>query len=242
MPLSGYSRRRRRGHFGLAVAKWGAVLVVLGVAGALVYDFGRGRGEADIDRLEGTVNDLRAERQALAAENERLAQALEAERRRLADLEQAYQRDLPRGPLRELMALIDRRLAEGLAPAGLAAVIAAAEPARQCAGALERKRLRVGLDGAASGDGLGTFADGALTLRISGVAARTAEGDAHAWFDAAKPVSVQIVRPGGRNERWQDVLPLHPVIRIGNDEFRLTIAAADVRGLVQVAVQRCWPS
>lgn len=195
MALSGYSRRRRRGRFGLAVAKWGAALAVVCVAAAFVYEFGRRQGAGDVSELERQVETLDRERQALAAENARIAEALNGEHQRLTELHQAYDSDVPRGPIRELNALIAQRMAAGMTPAELRATLAAAEPAHDCADAIERKRLRVGFDAASIDEGRGSFGDGALTIRITGTMARNGAGDPEAWYDADQPVTVEVVRP-----------------------------------------------
>jgi len=241
MALTGYSRRRRRGRAGLAVAKWGAALAVVGLAAAFVYDFGRREGAGDVSGLERQVEALSRERDGLAAESRQLTDALNLERQRLAELQQAYDKDVPKGLTRELNTLGDERMAAGLSAAELRASVAAAEPAQDCATTIERKRLRVSTEQSAADDGLGSFGEGALTLKVSGTAARTAQGQPESWFDAGKPLTVQIVRPGGRNERWNGPLPLHPTVRLGGNEYRFAITA-DARGLVQVAMQRCWRS
>ncbi|MCU0838344.1 MAG: hypothetical protein MUE49_06425 [Rhodospirillales bacterium] len=238
MALSGYSRRRRRGRFGLVALKWLAALAIVGIAAAFVYDFGRRQGAGDVRALAEQVDALGRDRDGIADENRRLTEALNQERQRLTELRQAYDRDVPQGAIRELNALIAERLAAGLSAAELRASVGAAEAALDCAGTLERKRLRVGTDTSATDNGLGSFGDGALTLKVSGLAARNAQGQPEAWFDPGKPVTVQVVRPGGRNERWSGPLPLHPLVRLGGNEYRFTIAA-DARGLIQVAMQHC---
>jgi hypothetical protein len=241
MALSGYSRRRRRGRFGIVVAKWLAVLAMIGAAAGALYDLGRRHGAGDVSDLERELAQLTQQRDALAADNERIKAALAAESERLSELQHAYERDVPKGVIRELNTLIAERLAAGLSAAELRASVAAAEAAQDCATTLERKRLRVSTEQSPPEDGLGSFADGALTLKISGTTARNAQGQAEQWFDAGKSVTVQVIRPGGRSERWSGTLPLHPTVRLGGNEYRFAISA-DTRGLVQVAMQRCWRS
>jgi hypothetical protein len=238
MALSGYSRRRRRGRFGLAIAKWGTVVVVVLVAAALLYDLGRRHGAVEVTRLAQQVEALKGDGETLAAANRQLTATLADQQQRFAELKQAYEKDVPKGPIRELNTLIGERMTAGVSAAELRAAVAAVEPATDCASALEHKRLRVAIDQSPLQDGVGSFGQGALTIRVTGEAAHDTQGQPEAWFDEDKPVTVLLVRPGGRNDRWSGSLPLHPTVRLADNEYRFTIAA-DVRGLVEVAMQRC---
>jgi hypothetical protein len=85
---------------------------------------------------------------------------------------------------------------------------------------------------------LAAFANGSMTLSLSGASARDAAGNPQTWFDPSQPVTVRLARLGGKSLDATGALPLHRSMVDGDREYRLSIVAAP-RGFAQVTLERC---
>ena len=92
----------------MRVVRWLLVLVGVAVVGFLAYETGRAQNQAELDRLVAEVDDL--EQQVIDA-RETALKARERERaarERAHAIAERYQRDVPTGERRELLAQIGR--------------------------------------------------------------------------------------------------------------------------------------
>lgn len=235
----GGPRRRRRG-LSRAGWKWGLAIVALGLSSLYAYLVGTRLAQIEIDRLQSQIATLSArlaERDRLSASH---ARTLESVRANADRWQRAYQRDVPRGEDRALFEAMTEKLSDGVSRRRLAFVIAGASNQRDCDDALPAKRFivttplqRIGPNNAVS------FHGGAVVVTAAGISALDGEGNAEAWFDPAKPVSVRIVALSGEEHEETGLLPLHPSLVAGGVEHRLSVLAGPVRGFVQSSLQTC---
>lgn len=231
-------QRYRRRFFAGAVRMAIYLAVLLGVA-ALGYQIGLDDNKAEDDGLRAQVARLRAEAQAavdarIEAEGVALRARADAQR-----WQQRFEAEVPDGPPRELLAQIQKRLAEGLPAERLAVAIAAAGPPHDCTPP-EAKRFMVKTPITPDSAPLAiTLGGGALVVTATGPSERTADGRPEAWFDPAQPITLKMTPLGGAGAgEVSGVLPLHTSFVAGGLEHRLSVTAAN-RGFVQVAAERC---
>ncbi|WP_114376906.1 hypothetical protein [Elioraea thermophila] len=227
-------RRRRRQRNLLILLVLGALIGL----GALAYETGSRLAQLETDALRGEIEGLRRTiaglEQARAATEARLRET-EA---RLAEREAAYARDVPSGAGRELYALIQQRLGEGLSPDRLALVLRNATAGTRCEPEIETRRFLLATPIARGGANAVTMSGG-IVITGEGVSARAADGSPHAWFDPAQPVTIAAIQPGGARTEAQGVLPVAFSVVRGATEHRFVVSASDLRGFVQVAAERC---
>jgi hypothetical protein len=232
-----HDNRRRRQAWGVIV-KIGFYLSTLGVVGIFAYQTG-------VEQIEERENRLRARIDTLESENVTLtdsaltldAQARQAEMR-YAELEQAYMRDVPTGPRRQLLELITERLEEGLAPERLAFFISAADEPEGCTEAETRRFIlpTAVYDGPNTSVG---FAEGRITVTGFGQNAQSESGQDLSWFDPAQPVEISFTQIGGDEERVSGLLPLHHSFAMERMEYRFTVRAGEEQSLVYVTADAC---
>jgi len=223
----------------MRVLRWLLVLAAIGVVGFVAYETGRAQNAAELDRLGAEVTELEqavldARAGALAArERERAA------RERAHAIAERYQRDVPTGERRQLLALIDRRLDEGLTADRLAFVLAEAEPRESCAEEVETKRFLLTTPVAVSRENTVAFGEGRITVTGQGTPSRNEEGRPEAWFDVSQPVSIRFLKLDGAVSLAEGVLPLAHRLVDGGREWRFQVRPHDERGFVEVTAQTC---
>jgi len=227
-------RRRRRQRTLLALV----ILAGLIGLGALAYETGSRLAQAETDRLRAEIDSLRrtiaALEQAHAATETRLREA----DARLREREAAYARDVPSGAGRDLYALIQQRLAEGLPAERLALVLRNATAGTKCEAEIETRRFLLPTPITRGGTTSATFSGG-IVITGEGVSARAPDGAPHAWFDPVQPVTIVAVQPGGARTEAQGQLPLAFSVVRGATEHRFVVSASELRGFIQVSAERC---
>jgi hypothetical protein len=140
-------RARRRGRIALVAAKWLAVVAMFALGAYLAHVAGIHLADAQSGGLRDRVEDLTARLDAVERERERLARELAAASARAEELRKRYESDVPSGAISDLLRALRERLAAGVKPERLAAVVALADNARRCddkpvAKRQRRRRLR----------------------------------------------------------------------------------------------------
>jgi hypothetical protein len=220
------------------VVKWLFVLAVISVFGIFMYQTGAtvARTEAEtlsneVRSLTATVTDLR---QTAAQARAGAEQALARE----AHWRSLYAQEVPTGPAKELLGLLQQSLQAGVPPKKLATLINSASKERSCERQPQAKRFMVRTPIGGGSDPV-AFADGAIMVAADGEPSTDAAGNRQAWFDPAKPVTLHFMLLGGGKMEAAGVLPLeHSVVR-GDSEHRFTVAVAERRGFVTVTTERC---
>lgn len=231
-------RRRRRRDFRQRMLRWVLALAVIAGAGFYAYQTGDRLAEKDVASRDEQVRTLTArvdtlQEQAQTAEADRDAARAQAE-----EWQQRYQRDVATGEGRELIALVQAKLAEGVGAERLRKAIEHTEVHLECDPHPQVRRLLVRTPLAKGADSAITFGGGAVAVTVSGASARNAAGNPEAWFDPKQPVTIRITGAGGKTAEIEGVLPQQQVLSAGDREYRLSIAAAS-RGFAQATVEQC---
>ncbi|MDW8444683.1 MAG: hypothetical protein RML45_10600 [Acetobacteraceae bacterium] len=225
-------RRRQRNLLILLV-----VLALVGL-GAVAYETGSRLAQLETDALRSEIETLRRTIAGLEQARAATEAQLRETEARLAEREAAYARDVPSGAGRELYALIQQRLREGLSPDRLALVLRNATAGTRCEPEIETRRFLLATPIARSGPTSVTVSGG-IVITGEGVSARAPDGSPHAWFDPAQPVTIAAIQPGGARTEAQGVLPVAFSVVRGATEHRFVVSASELRGFVQVAAERC---
>jgi hypothetical protein len=213
-------------------------MCIIGLAGLLAYQTGSKLASARIATLQGEIDALSATVNTLRQQNRKHQAEIANERQRAEDWRLQYDRDVPEGALKELFDLMRGRLEDGVPEDRIRFVISSAKNREECDPTPVTKRFIVQTPLQTGANSAVTFADGAMTVSAIGVSDRNADGRPEAWFDATKPITVRITRPGGETKEVSGLLPLHPSIVIDDAEYRFSLVTG-ARGFVQVAEERC---
>jgi hypothetical protein len=233
------NRQRRRRRFWWGVAKWVLALVLVLAAGAYSYRFGAQLAEREVVQKEERIVALEQEVSGLQQQSAGLATDLAKSREAITAWQTRYEREVPTGFVREMMALVQEKLKAGADEERLAFLVAAADKPRSCDGEPDTKRFIVTteLQGGGANDAV-SFGDRAITVTAVGAAARNAGGNLEAWYDPQKPVTVTFTQLGGKTIQAEGPLPLHHSVVAGDSEFRFT-ALPGARGFLTVTADRC---
>jgi hypothetical protein len=217
--------------------RWVLALGLIGGAGYYAYLTGSRLSESRVVALEDEIETLNEQVRTLSAQNDGLRAEVLAIRQEAEGWRARYDQEIPQGALRELFQLLQTRQSSGVDVERLRYAIGAVENRRDCEDRTASKRLYVATPLQRSAQASG-FAGGAVTMRVNGASARDGSGNPEAWFDPAQPVEISLVRPGGEAKSFTGVLPVHPVLIAGNQEYRFSVVSGP-RGFVQVTLQRC---
>lgn len=213
-----------------------AVLVGLGVA---AYRTGTVLAEREVSRLRVEVDRLATGIAALRDEKVQLQQQAEAARLAETQWRERYDAEVPTGKSRELFDLVQEQMNKGADPARIEFLIAAAANERTCDGQPRTKRFYVRTPIYEGANDAVSMADNTVIVFALGESATDVDGNPEGWFDAAKPVLVRFVEPGGGATEVSGLLPLHHSVVRGDREYRFSIVAAERRGFVFVTADSC---
>jgi len=232
------SRTRRRRKARWTVAKWVIAVGLVVGAGIYAYDTGSQIAETQVTDLEREIAALSQRIADLEGENARLRADQIVAQQRLEEAKALYARDVPTGQVATLLGQLRDKLKAGVDQERLEFLIASAANPRTCDEQPATKRFLVRTPLYQGANDSVAFADGAITVTAVGEAATDAEGRVEAWFDPAKPVTLQLTRIGGEAVQETGKLPLHASLVAGENEYRFT-AIEGPQGFVQVTGDRC---
>lgn len=230
-----FARRQRRRR----ALKYVLVLAVLGGLGVAIFESGKGLSQAELHEARQQIVRLAQAKAALERDNAALRAATETARLRKAELQQRYEKDVPKGERLTLLSLVDEELKQGAEIARLRFLIAAASHQEKCDGEPLTKRFIVRTQLYSGPESVVTFANDALTVTAIGEPAVDAQGKVQAWFDPAKPVALEIGRLGEGPSRRSGMLPLQHALVVNGDEYRFNVVPAERRGFVKITADRC---
>ena len=233
------NRQRRRRRFWWGVTKWVLALVLVVAAGAWSYHFGAQLAAHKVVQRDERILALEQEVSGLQEQSAGLATELAKAREAITAWQARYEREVPTGFVREMMALVQEKLKAGADEERLAFLVAAADKPRSCDGEPDTKRFIVTteLQNGGANDAV-SFGDRAITVTAVGAAARNASGNLEAWYDPQKPVTVTFTQLGGKTIQAEGPLPLHHSVVAGDSEYRFT-ALPGARGFLTVTADRC---
>lgn len=235
-------RRSRRGaeqrqRLFVLLAKLLAVGSVLGITAYYAYEVGfrvaRGETAALTEGMQKAEEQLKAEQ--AGAEADRSASG--AVNKQLADLKQAYDQVRPSDDVRDLTALLRKKLDAGMSPRRLALVLKSAETPHACQPLASRRLLMRGPRS--------KTASGAAQLRFDEKITLSAEevGDNDArpqGAGSASPLKVHFSAEGLRDVDVVGPLPIEYAIGVQGIEYHFTLTAAgNAKGWVEVVAEKC---
>jgi hypothetical protein len=232
-------QQRHRRRMLWSAVKWGIALALIFVAGLYAYQTGTSLARIDLKRLEEKVAELTQTIDGLRNENAELKATRAEAEQRAASWEQRYQAEVPTGQAKAIHDLAQQKLREGVDPARIAFVIAAAANPRVCDEEPESRTIMVRTAINKTGKNSASFADKTVTVTAEGQAVENDAGQKEAWFDTAQPVMLRFTEIGGATTEAAGILPLQHGWIVGDSEFRFNIAAEERRGFATITAERC---
>lgn len=216
------------------------VLYIALLAGAGVYGYYEGQANADrrIADIEGQVIVLTSENDRL---NDQARAALDKQSAALAEARQwrdKFENEIPSGPTREILDLVQTRLSDGLEPDRLLSLITLAQNSQNCDAAPETKRFIVNTPIFSSPGNSISLGNGSITVTGNGKSVVNSEGKVEAWYDPEQPVEISFTQLGGQKEVLTGVLPLHKSVVFGANEYRFSILAGK-QSFATISATRC---
>lgn len=180
---------------------------------------------------------LQSERAGLERQITDLQSQVQSTQVRYTQLEELYKKEVPTGKLKILTDLARRQLENGLSAERLEFVLGAARPPRNCTQP-QTKRFVVKTPVYSGPDGYVSYGNGAITITGKGDSAFSSTGQAEAWYDPGKPVTITFTQLGGREIVKTGLLPITHSLVTGGREFRFTVAAGE-RSFIAVTADSC---
>jgi hypothetical protein len=171
-----------------------------------------------------------------------LQAAITLERLRAEKAEEQYEKDVPKGALKTLQALINTRLAEGVSLERLRFLLEQAGKSRLC-GTPQAQFLAVMTPASKGPTASATFANGLITVIAEGVNEQT-RTETKQWFDARQPISVRFTVIGAVPSKASGVLPLTHGFLLGEEEYQFIIQNRPTnnekeKGMITITAARC---
>jgi hypothetical protein len=232
---SHHDRYRQRAREGL----YHRLVITAAIIAALLIGYvgGSKKNHQDVRQMVQQSHEL----QQSAAQAEQKSTQAQADYQTLSikfqQLEGQYKRDVPRGDLGLLTALVKEQLDKGMPVDRMIQIIRAAQPPRNCSQP-QNKRFILSTPAYKGPDSAITFADGAITVTGSGEPSISNKQEKEAWFDPGKPVSVTFTVIGGKKETKTGLLPIHHTIILRDKEYRFTISEGP-RSFIAVSSDNC---
>jgi hypothetical protein len=235
----GDTRRSRRRQAVLSGTRL-AVIALLALVGAgASYQIGRSQGRIELARLQADIAAQQELNRLLSARAAAAEQGAEAAVTKAARLQQAYNSEVPRGEMRTLIGILERRLKEGVPADRLAFLLREAEVARQCDPQTESKHLAVHTSAAIIPPANVTFAKDKIIITSEGAPTRRPDGTADPAFDPAKTVTLRFLRIGRDVAKVEGQLPLSHALVLGDKEYLFAAKATERTGLLEITAQTC---
>ena len=232
------SRTRRRRQVRWRIIKTVFFIAAAIAAGIVAYQGGSLLARQEVIQLQQEVAELESDVIALQRRNDDLLAETQEAKTREGEWRSKYQAEVPQGENKALYQRVQQKLAAGVDPERLAFIIEATENTRTCEPETETKRFIVRTPHTKGGNDAISFAKKTITVTASGEPATSEAGNAEAWYDPAKPITVRFTEIGGRESESVGILPLHHAVVIGDTEHRFTVLAGQ-RGFVSVSQEQC---
>ncbi len=231
-PYRRYKRRSLQ-----RMAGFGVVLLVMTAAAAFGFFLGRQNVFKNDMMMAAQVETLTQEKLQLEdALTEMRADALTANTR-YEELQRTYAETVPEGPVQDLITLVHKLVSDGMDPERLAFLLRSARPPRNCTDP-ETQRFVVSTPAYKGPESKANIAESAIVIKGSGVSVRNAKGDAEAWYDPGKSVTLEFILKDGRSEIKKGVMPIHQSLIVDNKEYRFTVSEG-ARSFAKVTFDNC---
>lgn len=230
-------RRQRQRILGRA-ARFTLSIVVVALVGVYAYRMGIERSGKTVDSLDHSVAELTRQNAELTNETREITEKFASAEARVRELEKLYRRNVPSGPVKELINLVSQKLNAGVEPRRLAFVIDTMSKQSECEEKAVTRRFLVQTSLYQGANSSVSFASNTITVEAEGESATDDAGNPEAWYDPAKPVTMRFTLLGGESKVISGKLPLHHSMVADGAEQRFSIIAGE-RGFVKVVGDRC---
>lgn len=217
-----------------------ALLFILIMATCFGFGFFIGGQNAGVQNgtLKLEVEDLNGRLKSIQDELTTVRAEAQTATSRFEQLKTQYEKDIPpTGPMREIVDMVKKQIADGMAPDRLAFVLRSARPPRNCSDP-STKRFIIKTPAYKGSDSTVTVGEGAVVITGTGSSAKTREGQAESWFDPTQPINLNFKSASGEIEKKSGTLPFqHSVIASGK-EYRFTLTEGE-KSFVKVTFDSC---
>ena len=222
------------------MVKFVFVLILLGVVAVFSYEMGAETYRREIasqtEELQGTraaLSEARDSETEMRAERDLAVQEA-------ATWEERYSQDVPQGFSKEVQELVMARTREGVSEERIRFLLRTASEPEACDEDPQTKRFVVQTPYTSGANDSVGFGDGLLTVTANGEPATNASGNAEAWYDKDKPVTLTVTTVGGGDtSSAEGPLPLQHAMVASGREYRFTARAGENRGFLNVTVVSC---
>ncbi|WP_142849687.1 hypothetical protein [Telmatospirillum sp. J64-1] len=232
------SRRRRQGErrkqLWIATTKIGFFAAVIGVTAYYSYQVGQELSREEIVSLQGEIQRLSVADGEQREQIAELQDRLEGARTEAAEFKTLYEQVAPSPEMREIIASVQGKMAEGLSADRISFAISQARNPRSCS-EVEARRFIAKTE---NYDGPNTWVrfHSLITVTGSGVAAN---GGREERYDPNEPVTVTFTPLGGQPQEVKGKLPLQHAMVLRGHEYRFTVAPGSSPGFMEVTGDRC---
>jgi hypothetical protein len=243
MKISRYdprSRYRNRSQQRMSSVAGLAFVCLIGVG----VGAGLGYRSAQVDQtgIKMQLETVSAERDQLRQSVTRLMADSHSANIKYQQIEEQFQNELPQdGPLKDIVTQIRDQLVAGVAPERLANLIRSSSPPRNCNDP-EVKRFIVQTPKNKGADNAAVIANGNITVRAVGEPARGKTGKEEAWYDPARPVTLNFEWNNGEKElktqQRKNNLPISQVLVVDKREYRMTFSEG-AKSFIKVTFDSC---
>jgi hypothetical protein len=226
--------RQRRNRF----LKFVLYLLILGGIGMYGYYEGQAQADRTVANIEDQVIVLTNENERL---NDQTRAALDKQSAALAEARvwrDKFENEIPSGPTREILDLVQIRLAEGLEPERLKNLVGLAQNSQNCDPAPETKRFIVNTPIFNSPGNSVSLGKGTITVTGNGQSVVNSDNKVEAWYDPNQPVEIIFTQLGGKQETMKGILPLHKSVVFGGNEYRFSILSGK-QSFATISATRC---
>ena len=230
--------RRRQAYLGTVRLVVTGLLVLVGAVAS--YYVGRSQSRVEIARLRADLSALQELNRLLTERAANAEQRAEAEITKTARLRQDYAANVPRGDVREMLALVEAKLRDGVPAERLAFLLREARVERRCDPQTETKRLSVHTAAATVPPSTIAFAKDRISISAEGAPTRKLGGNTESAFDPAQPVALRFLKIGRDVAKVEGRLPISYALVLGDQEYLFLAKPSDkVAGQVEVVAQVC---
>lgn len=188
--------------------------------------------------VRGLMQEDRAANKSLESRLTELEGEIQARETELEQLRLQYEEEVPKGEVKDLMVLVNKKLARGLDANRLALVIDSARPPHGCS-KTDTQPLLVVTPGYGGPQPTLDFTEEGLVITAEGHPALNAEeGREESWFDPAQTVSLSFVHSSGTKTQKSGLLPLQHSMVVGDREYRFSIGQG-ARSLIDISFNHC---
>lgn len=211
------------------------------ISGGVGYAVGNQAARSERTSLQNEMSALNAEHARLQKTVTRLMADSHSANVKYQQIEEQLQSELPQeGPMKDIVAQIREQLTAGVDPERLASVVRTLNPPKNCTDP-DVRRFIVQTEKSKAADNTLLIAEGAISVKASGEAARGKQNQQEAWYDPSRPVTLNFAwqdETGPQTLERKNNLPISQVIVAAGREYRMTFSPG-AKSFLKLTVESC---